>query len=326
MSLDDEAFGHRVRLALERNQLQEARSLVFHWLDQSFKNLPTTPNRQQLRHEDLWNCLADVVERTHDHHLLELFWQHLDRLRPQLQAPSNALPLLGVPILNRADLLERLLKSLDHPVQTLAIVDNSTGNRDQSDVRTVVDRLQNQGHPLVASVQVARPFGNAGVAASWNMILRAFPGAPVALLVNNDVVLAPGVLAEAIARIAADSPQFLPLLPSPQEFSAFLISAPCWNRLGLFDDGFYPAYLEDLDYRDRLRREPGIDWLEAADLQQAMAASNPISSATINSDPALKSHNRCSFALNRLWYLSHRRLRRDPRGTWMRQWLTEWTD
>jgi hypothetical protein len=173
---------------------------------------------------------------------------------------------------------------------------------------------------------VARSFGNAGVAASWNQILRAFPGAPLALLANNDVQFAPGVLAAAISRMHVGKPQFMGLLPVPQQFSAFLITAPCWDRIGLFDASFHPAYCEDLDYLDRLRANPTISWPEASDLQQLMAAVNPNSSATIMSDPELAERNRISFALNRLWWLSHRRLRHDPRGTWLRQWLMEWKD
>ena len=102
----------------------------------------------------------------------------------------------------------------------------------------------------------------------------------------------------------------------PQEFSAFLLTPGCWDRIGLFDPDFHPAYCEDLDYRDRLRRDSNVRWVTAKDLQDRMAALNPSSSATINSDPQLEAFNAISFALNRLWYLSHRRIRRS-RGTWI---------
>lgn len=312
--------------AIAAGRLQEARSLVFHWLRQVLAALPPHPTRAQLRNPELWRALGDVVERTSDHHLLELFWQGMDRVRPAPLPAGAPLPLLGIPILNRPDLLQALLDSLDHPVDTLAIVDNSTGTAAAAELRALLDRLERQGHPLVRSVRIARPFGNLGVAASWNLILRAFPGASVAGLLNNDVLLAPGALAGAIDQLQAEQPQFLPLLPPPQEFSAFLITAPCWDRLGLFDPAFHPAYCEDLDYLDRLRADPAVQWVELPELQRAMAALNNRSSATIGSDATLAAHNRTSFALNRLWWLSHRRLRHDPRGTWLRQWLSEWKD
>jgi hypothetical protein len=316
----------RVDAALEQGRLQEARSLVFHWLKNYLAGLSAHPDREALRAPELWRCLADVVERTSDHYLLELFWQGMDQVRPAPLPIAAPLPLLGVPILNRPDLLERLLQSLDHPVDTLAIVDNSCGSPSEGAVRPLLDRLEEVGFPGVARIAVARPFGNAGVAASWNLILRAFPAAPLCLLLNNDVVMAPGVLAQALQHLNTSEPQLMPLLPLPQQFSAFAITAPCWDRLGLFDPGFHPAYCEDLDYRDRLRADPAVHWLELPELQAAMASLNAAGSATISSDADLACRNRGSFALNRLWWLSHRRLRHDPRGSWLRQWLTEWKD
>jgi hypothetical protein len=318
--------GQRVDAALQAGRLQEARSLMFHWLQAYLAALPEHPQRQQLRAPELWRCLADVVERTSDHYLLELFWQGLDRVRPAPLPTGAPLPLLGVPILNRPDLLQRMLESLDHPVDTLAIVDNSRGSRAEGPVRELLERLEREGYPGIARVVVARPFGNAGVAASWNLILRAFPSAPLCLLINNDVVLAPGVLQQALQHLNATEPQLMPLLPAPQQFSAFLLTALCWNRLGLFDPGFHPAYCEDLDYRDRLRADPIVQWLELPELQALMAGQNTAASATITSDADFASRNHASFALNRLWWLSHRRLRHDPRGSWLRQWLTEWKD
>jgi hypothetical protein len=316
----------RIHAALEAGDLQLARSLVHHWLQAWSLQLKGPISRQDLRQPALWGCLADVVERTSDQHLLERFWQAMDRVVPPPLAPGAPLPLLGVPILNRPDLLERLLASLDHPVDTLAIVDNSRGSDAEAAVAQQLAALEQRGHPLVGRLCVARSFGNAGVAASWNQILRAFPAAALALLANNDVQLAPGVLRAAIDRLQVSQPQFMGLLPGPQQFSAFLITAPCWDRIGLFDPGFHPAYCEDLDYRDRLQADTAVQWLEPPDLQQAMAACNPEHSATISSDADLAARNRTSFALNRLWWLSHRHLRHDPRGTWLRQWLTEWKD
>lgn len=322
-----QAWAARIQQHLQANELQQARSLVHHWLQRFRAELPARPQRQELRQPLLWTCLADVVERTADQYLLELFWQMLDGLEPAAWClpATGQLPVLGVPLLNRPDLLLELLASLDLPVQTLAVVDNSGGSAAEAEVRTVLDRLERHGHPLVASVRIARPFGNAGVAASWNLILRSFPDAAATLLINNDVRLVPGALAQALQMLTPASAQMLPLLPLPQEFSAFLITAACWNRIGLFDPSFHPAYCEDLDYRDRLRADPSVQWIADPELQQRMAAHNGCSSATIGSDPQLERQNRSSFALNRLWYLSHRRLREDRRGTWFRQWLCAWT-
>lgn len=312
-----------VQEALERGELQQARALVFHWLNSYAAVVHADASRSRLRCPELWTALADVVERTSDQYLLERFWQLLDPITPPPRETQAPLPLLGIPILNRGDLLQELLASLDHPVETLAIVDNSGGDPALQDQ---LDQLVKEGHPLIQHIAIARNFGNGGVATSWNQILLGFPSAGVALLANNDVRFSQGCLAQALQRINTTAPQLLPLLPEPACFSAFLITAKAWDQLGLFDPHFYPAYCEDLEFRDRLRSNPAMEWLEASDLQNCMAACNGQGSQTIGSDPALAAFNRSSFALNRLWYLSHRRLQHDPRGQWLRRWLAEWKD
>ena len=275
----------------------------------------------------LWSSLADVAERTSDHWLIERFWQVVDELPPP-PTTDDSLPLLGIPILNRVDLLFDLLESLDHPVRTLAIVDNSQARQGTrtSEVSTQLEALRQLGHPLIDEIHITRPFRNLGVAASWNLILSSFPEATISLLANNDIRFAPGVIGSALRLIDSSRPQVLPLLQEPNGFSAFLLTALCWDRVGLFDTGFHPAYCEDLDYRDRLRAIPEVQWISRPDLQVPMAVLNQTHSATIDHDPWLKEQNRASFALNRLWYLSQRRVRKDCRGSWRRLWLTQWSD
>jgi len=297
------------------------------WLTEWSESLPAQPRRSQLLQPQLWSALADVAERTSDHWLIERFWQLVDQLPPP-PTKDDSLPLLGIPILNRVDLLFDLLESLDHPVQVLAIVDNSQARQgtSTSEVSTQLEALRQLGHPLIDRIHIARPFRNLGVAASWNLILSSFPEATISLLANNDIRFAPGVIRSALRLIDNSRPQFLPLLPEPNGFSAFLLTALCWDRAGLFDTGFHPAYCEDLDYRDRLRAIPEVEWISGSDLLVAMDDLNQTHSATIDHDPWLKEQNRVSFALNRLWYLSQRRVRQDCRGSWRRLWLTQWSD
>jgi hypothetical protein len=179
---------------------------------------------------------------------------------------------------------------------------------------------------LIQTIRIASPFSNMGVAASWNLILSSFPQLPCAMLANNDLCLAPGVLARAMASLDVSRAQFLALLPAPHAFAGFLITSRCWDQLGLFDPGFHPAYCEDLDYRDRLANAPHVEQLDGSFAHAAMVACNPDHSATINSQPDYQKHNSVSYPLNQLWYLSERRRRRDPRGCWRRLWLAQWSD
>lgn len=321
-----------IALLLELGELQRARLAVLQWLlrwrDGLPQRLPDPPDPDRLASPLLWSALADVSERCSDAQLPELFWQSLQRLLPAAPA-QGCLPLLGVPILNGAEHLLALLASLDRPVQTLAIVDQS-GERDDADaleLRRALAQLEGEGHPMVARVRVARPFGNLGVAAAWNLILRSFPEASLSLIVNHDIRFAPGVLAAALERIDTDRPQFLPLLPGERAFSAFLLTALAWDAVGLFDERFYPAYCEDLDYRDRLLACPELDRLDGGFAHGAMLACNPAESATLRRDPALAAQNRRSFALNRLWYLHRGRAAGGAamgRGQWRQRWFSRW--
>lgn len=315
-----------IDLLLQLGDLAGARQAVVSWLLEWFRAMPLRGSGRDVLQPELLRCLADVVERSSDQALLQLFWQGLERLLPPSSA-AGVLPLVGVPVLNRPDLLEALISSLDLPVDTMAIVDNS-GGRDDSDaleLRHLLKTLEEEPPAGIGQVRVARAFGNGGVAAAWNQILLGFPQAAVALIVNNDVVMAPGVLTMAMERIDLDRPQILSLLPGPAAFSAFLITALAWDRIGLFDEGFYPAYCEDLDYLERVRGCADLEWIGAEDLHRVMAPLNTSQSATISSDPSLAAANHRSFQLNRLWSLYQRRPRLVGSAQWRRRWLSQWS-
>jgi hypothetical protein len=156
------------------------------------------------------------------------------------------------------------------------------------------------------------------------MILTSFPEAPYSLLVNNDVVFPPGVLTEVAGTVDPAKPQFMPLFPAPQEFSAFAITPGAWDRVGLFNTGFYPAYCEDLEYAERLRACDAIEWVTLPPLQARLQHCNPTASATIGSDRRLTDCNRSTHLLNCLWLHSDRRRQAPHRGSWMRRWLNQW--
>jgi len=270
-----------------------------------------------------------VSERNADGQLLEVFWQGLARLRPPRPKPG-VLPLVGVPILNGLDHLRRLLASLDVPIDTLAIVDQSGGRNDPNSqaLRLALEDLVVEGLPGVGRVRLARPFGNAGVASAWNQILLAFPEASLALIVNHDVVFPRGVLARALAAMDGSRPQFMALLPGSRAFSAFLLTALAWDGVGLFDERFYPAYCEDLDYRDRLLANPGVERVDGSFAHAAMDQTNPTGSRTLADEPGLARDNQRSFALNRLWYLHRQRgpgSQWSPAGAWRHRWLSQWS-
>jgi len=315
-------------LLLKLGALPEARILMLSWLLEWLQSLPRHGKPQRLESAALLRCLADVCEHNRDEQLLEVFWQGLEKLRP-LPISRQAIPLVGVPILNGMKHLHQLLASLDLPIETLAIVDQS-GGRDDAESRQLREELQQlerDGLNGVKSIRIARPFGNIGVAAAWNQILLGFPQASLALIVNHDVRFPPGLLADALSRMDTEQPQYMALFPAERAFSAFLVTTLAWDTLGCFDERYFPAYYEDRDYSDRLLAHPQVQRIDGSFAHAQMVTLNPQQSQTINENRDFAEANQFSFQLNRLWYLSRRHEHGrgwDSQGQWRHRWLTQW--
>lgn len=115
---------------------------------------------------------------------------------------------------------------------------------------TVALIIDNGDAPLgsVSGFEVRRPPKNVGCAGSWNMICRAAFDefrSDSAVLVNADCT----VLPDTFASLFAASLGFV----CAHAFGCFRIDREVWERVGPFDEEFYPAYWEDTDYRRRLR-------------------------------------------------------------------------
>lgn len=187
------------------------------------------------------------------------------------------IPVIGIPYLNRPDLLRRCLNSIDVHYDKIVIVDNS---------ETAI--------PISFQYKVIR-HPNAGVAASWNEVIKLFPAAWW-LLVNNDIEFAPGDLAkfeEAIqtteAGIVADG---------INNMACFGITANCVQKVGLFDENFYPAYGEDIDYMRRCRLlDVEHRYLQGMGMRHDR-------SSTVKAFPAeLQERNRETFEANKAYYI-----------------------
>jgi GT2 family glycosyltransferase len=143
---------------------------------------------------------------------------------------------LIVPVLNRYDLLERMLDSVDVPVDHLLIIDNGLG----TDTLELSDKF--------AKVTHLRMPANLGVAGSWNLGIKSFPYAHRWFIVSNDVVFRPGAL-EKLSQARRDE---ITLTADAPNWQAFALGDEAVTYLGLFDEcGFYPAYFEDNDYMRR---------------------------------------------------------------------------
>jgi len=141
---------------------------------------------------------------------------------------------LIVPVLNRYDLLQKMLDSVDVPVEHLLVIDNGTG----ADL-SFSDKFKR--------VTVLAMPANQGVAGSWNLGIKCFPYAERWFIASNDVVFEPGAL-EMLAQARRDE---ITLTGDAPHWQAFALGDEAVSDIGLFDESLFPAYFEDNDYMRR---------------------------------------------------------------------------
>ena len=151
---------------------------------------------------------------------------------------------LGIPVINRPDLLRACLESIDADV-TVVVIDNS-GTGTLGDVASEVR----------PDAIIVDPPSNLGVAASWNLVIRSYPRERSWLIANADTVFGPGDLARLIEEADTDEPRWVGV---NGDWRVFAINAACVERVGLFDEQFIPVYCEDADYEYRCTLE-GVRW------------------------------------------------------------------
>jgi hypothetical protein len=158
------------------------------------------------------------------------------------------IPVLGVPVLNHNDLLDRMLRSIDHPVARLYVVDN--GGKVPPD-------MEYQHLPDIFRADAGF---NLGVASSWNFIIRANIHSRWWLIVNNDLVFEPGVLDRLVEDVEThiDEPNISMVEMGNENwgnhFGAFAVNPQAIDTVGWFDENFHPIYYEDTDWKRRAER------------------------------------------------------------------------
>lgn len=149
------------------------------------------------------------------------------------------IPVLGFATLKRFDLAERLIASIDYPIEHLVIIDNSgTGEW----VAPKSEWVQKVWHIRV-------PYG-LGLVGAWNLIIKATPYAPYWVLINDDAWFEPGALAKIEAEVDTEALNFLHISPA---WSAVVFGEGMVDKVGLYDERFYPLYFDDNDLERRVR-------------------------------------------------------------------------
>jgi GT2 family glycosyltransferase len=148
------------------------------------------------------------------------------------------IPVLGFLTYSRFDLADRLLASIDYPVEHLVIVDNS-GKREYEPAKPA----------LVKNLWFIQLPHGLGYSGGLNLIVKTTPFAPYWLLVNDDTVFQPGALKKISEQTDTEAINFLSIMP---KWSGFVLGEGAVLKAGLFDERFHPIYFEDNDYERRL--------------------------------------------------------------------------
>lgn len=151
---------------------------------------------------------------------------------------ASVIPVVGFATLSRFDLAQRLLDSIDYPIEHLVIVDNS-GRKEFSPI------ISKEFVRNLWLIQV--PYG-LGANGAWNLIIKSTPYAPYWVLPNDDSYFEPGAL-EIIARdVDPEAMNFVDVNPA---WSCVIPGQGAIATAGLWDEAYYPIYFDDDDLERR---------------------------------------------------------------------------
>ncbi len=193
-------------------------------------------------------------------------------------------PVLICPVLNRVDLLEEMLNSIDETVGLVYIIDN--GNCVPDDIKCA----------WAQKIHVVHPNFNLGVGRSWNFGIEANVKSPWWLIVNNDVTLNTGALSRTVNYM--NDSQGTSRIVCIRAFGAFAINDTAVNAVGWFDENYAPIYYEDTDWGVRASHL-GVERIDIPDGAEHYGGGGENS---WRNNPSLSMQNSETIYLNRAYF------------------------
>lgn len=196
---------------------------------------------------------------------------------------SGSIPVLIIPVINRFDLLERVLKSINYPIDNVLVIDNS-GTYELPD--GVYD----------GKITVLNMPANMGVAGSWNLGIKCYPHSPYWMFTTVDSGFYPDTL-ERLAAVASTEK----LVLSQEQFNTYCLGAEVVKLAGIFDENYFPAYCEDTDYMMRLNNLGLNDLVVQSGIPVELYGVN----VSTQDNPQYAERNRMTFDSN-VGFLTHK--------------------
>lgn len=182
-----------------------------------------------------------------------------------------------IPVLNGYDLLKRSINSIPSTVENILIIDNG-----DCLLKRDLDEIDRGGWIRLLSMP-----SNLGVPQSWNLGIKLFPFEPGWLLLNHDAWFDEGAWDRFCADVGEDR---ITLAGNPPWCCAW-IGRGVVERVGLFCEQFYPAYMEDVDYE---RRADALGVI----VKRSEALVRHDNSSTIKSNDELRHQNTATHRAN----------------------------
>jgi GT2 family glycosyltransferase len=160
------------------------------------------------------------------------------------------IPVVGFATVKRFDLADRLVRSIDHPVEHLVIIDNSGTGSYNPPKNTKVKNTW----------VIPMPFG-IGLVGAWNLIIKSTPYASYWVCVNDDAWFEPGALKKICHETDPATMNFPSIIP---HWSCAIFGEAVVSKVGLYDERFYPLYFDDNDMERRIKHHGfEINWIDA---------------------------------------------------------------
>jgi GT2 family glycosyltransferase len=111
------------------------------------------------------------------------------------------IPVIGTAVVNGSHWVQRLISSIDYPVENFVIFDNNG----KGELIEDLDNLAKIKHPLIDKITVCHMPSNIGVSGAWNLIIKSYMNSPYWIISNHDVAFTVGFLKEMVD--AAEDPE-----------------------------------------------------------------------------------------------------------------------
>ena len=255
-----------------------------------YRNLNEKDFTDQIEFDSYFSEYGFEVETNH-HDLF--FWGIVKNKK------MDSIPVIGVPIVNGVKWLKRLIDSIDYPVNDLFIVDNNG----RGELEKELDQLKLIKHKFIKNIKLCHLPSNIGCSGAWNLIIKCYLMQPYWVIVNYDVAFTPGLLEELVQKSNNQEVGFIK--PKTFQYDLFLIKESTIQECGLFDENYYPAYMEDCDYHMRLlNKNIKIDYIETSHIH-GDGDYESSGSQTLRTDDSLAEKLYYSHDTNS-WYMSEK--------------------